>query len=169
MATDHGKITALGFDRKGVADESLTFVPGDELLKACAGIKSAERGIVIDGDSATVTTYYKSASSKAKEFQVHRSIQPFPNVEGAIAACIERWGATPRVSEAAGRYDVAYLLKAIRAAGLLCDSLVLSAFDGGPLRLQGESIELIVLLLPQTAEPIPPLPDWILEFGAESA
>lgn len=167
-ASDHGKVTALGFDRKGKADETVTLIPGDELLKACAGIKSAERGIVIDGDRALVTTYYKAASSKAKEFPVHRSIQAFPDIDGAMAACAARWGATPRLSETAGRYDVTYLTKAIRAAGLLTDSLVLSAFDGGPLRLQGESIELMVLLMPQTAEPIPPLPEWILEFTAQT-
>ena len=44
-------------------------------------------------------------------------------------------------------------------------SLVLSAFDGGPLRLQGEGLELMILVMPQTAEPIPPIPDWVLRFS----
>lgn len=168
-ASDHGKVTALGFDRRGVGDETLDIIPSDELLKACAGIKTAERGIVIDGDTATVTTYYKASSAKGKEFQIQRAIKPFPAIDGAMAACAERWGCTPRLTETAGRYNLSYLTKAIRAAGLLVDSLVLSAFDGGPLRLQGESIELTILIMPQTAEPIPALPDWIQEFSLQAA
>jgi hypothetical protein len=156
-ASDHGKVTAVGFDRQGTADEALSILPSPELLKACAGIKTAERGISIDGDRALVTTYYKASSNKGKE------------IDAALAACVERWGATPELSQTAGRYRVAYLERAIKAAGLLADSLVLSAFDGGPLRLQGESIELIILVMPQTAEPIPAFPDWIQEFSRRTA
>lgn len=168
-ASDHGKVTAVGFDRQGVGDETTSIIPSSELLKACAGIKTAERGIVIDGDRAIVTTYYKTSSSKGKELPVHRSLTPFPAIDQALAACVARWGATPSLSQTAGRYRIAYLERAIKAAGLLADSLVLSAFDGGPLRLQGESIELIILVMPQTAEPIPELPDWIQAFGAAGA
>ncbi len=168
-ATDGGRVTALGFDRDGNADETVTVLPSSELLKACAGIKTADRGIVIDGDSAIVTTYYKSASSKGKELPVHHSITPFPPIDEAIAACVERWGATPAVGQTAGRYKVAYLERAIKNAGLLCDSLVLSAFDGGPLRVQGETIEICILVMPQAAEPIPPLPDWLARYGMRSA
>lgn len=168
-ASDHGKVTAVGFDRQGVGDETISIIPSSELLKACAGIKTAERGIVIDGDRAIVTTYYKTSSNKGKELPVHRSLTPFPAIDQALAACVARWGATPSLSQTAGRYRIAYLERAIKAAGLLADSLVLSAFDGGPLRLQGESIELIILVMPQTAEPIPELPDWIQAFGAAGA
>lgn len=168
-ASDHGKVTAIGFDRRGSADETISIIPSSELLKASAGIKTAERGISIDGDSALVTTYYKASSSKGKELPIQHAVTPFPDIDGALAACVERWGTTPALSETAGRYRVAYLERAIKAAGLLADSLVLSAFDGGPLRLQGESIELIILVMPQTAEPIPALPDWIQEFSRQSA
>jgi hypothetical protein len=163
-ASDHGKVTALGFDRKGSADEAITIIPSPELLKASSGIKTAERGIVIDGETATVTTYYKASSNNGKQLPVQHSITPFPDIDAALAACVQRWSATPSLSETAGRYRVAYLERAIKAAGLLADSLVLSAFDGGPLRLQGETLELIILVMPQTAEPIPALPDWIQQF-----
>ncbi len=168
-ATDAGKVTALGFDRNGKADESVTVIPSSELLKACAGIKTADRGIVIDGGSAIVTTYYKSSSSKGKEIPVHHSLTPFPPIDEAISACVDRWGVTPAVGQTAGRYKVTYLERAIKNAGLLCDSLVLSAFDGGPLRVQGESIELCILVMPQTAEAIPPIPDWLASCGMQSA
>ncbi len=168
-ASDHGKVTAVGFDRQGTADEALSILPSPELLKACAGIKTAERGISIDGDRALVTTYYKASSNKGKEIVIQHAITPFPDIDAALAACVERWGATPELSQTAGRYRVAYLERAIKAAGLLADSLVLSAFDGGPLRLQGESIELIILVMPQTAEPIPAFPDWIQEFSRRTA
>ena len=168
-ASDHGKVTAIGFDRRGSGDETTSIIPSSELLKACAGIKTAERGIVIDGDRAVVTTYYKASSNKGKELAVHRSLTPFPDIDAALAACVARWGTTPTLSQTAGRYRVAYLERAIKAAGLLADSLVLSAFDGGPLRLQGESIELIILVMPQTAEPIPQLPDWVQVFNPATA
>jgi len=167
--SDEGKVTALAFDRDGRGDETATIIPSTELLKACSGIKTAERGVVIDGNTAVVTTYYKTSSSKGKELPVHRSITPFPPIDQAIAACLDRWGAAPSLTETAGRYKVAYLERAIKNAGLLSDSLVLSAFDGGPLRLQGESIELCILVMPQTAEPIPAVPDWLQTFSSQAA
>jgi len=166
--SDEGKVTALAFDRDGRGDETATIIPSTELLKACSGIKTAERGVVIDGNSAVVTTYYKTSNSKGKELPVHRSITPFPPIDQAIAACIERWSATPKLSETAGRYKLRYLERAIRNAGLYSDSLVLSAFEGGPLRIQGESIELVILVMPQTAEPIPAVPDWLAEIATSA-
>jgi hypothetical protein len=167
-ASDEGKVTALGFDRQGSGDESLTIIPSPDLLKASAGIKSAERGLVIEGDSAIVTTYYKTSSNRGKELPIQRSVVPFPPIDQAIAACIERWSATPKLSETAGRYKLRYLERAIRNAGLYSDSLVLSAFEGGPLRIQGESIELVILVMPQTAEPIPAVPDWLAEIATSA-
>jgi hypothetical protein len=168
-ASDHGKVTAVGFDRQGHADETVNLIVTQDLLKASAGIKTAERGIQIDGEKAVVTTYYKSSSNKGKEFTVHRSEQAIPGFDSAIKACLDRWGVTPQLSETAGRYRVDYLERAIKAAGLLAESIVISAFDGGPLRLQGESIELMILVMPQTAVPIPALPDWIQEIGRQFA
>lgn len=168
-ASDQGKVTALGFDPQGRGDQSVTIIPSNELLKASAGIKTAERGLVIDGDTAIVTTYYKTSNNKGKEIPIQHSVVPFPPVEEAIAACLKRWGATPTLSATAGRYNLAYLERAIKNAGLYSDALVLSAFDGGPLRIQGESIELMILVMPQTAEPIPPVPSWIASMRRQTA
>lgn len=164
LASDGGKVAAIGYDANGVADETANLLPSNELLLACKGIKTAEREVSIDDLRAQVTTFYK-AGNESKEFLVLRSQEPYPPIRQALAACIDTWGATPSSSATAGRYRASYLEKAIKAAGALCDSLVLSAFDGGPLRLQGENLELMVLVMPQAAEPIPPVPDWAVNFA----
>jgi hypothetical protein len=93
----------------------------------------------------------------------------FPPLEGAIAACIERWSVTPSVSATAGRYAAPFLVKALKAASACSDSVALSAFDGGPLRIQCQGLDMLILVMPQTAEPIPTLPDWVCSFAnAES-
>lgn len=166
VASDGGKATAIGYDASGEADESANLLPSNDLLAACRGIKTAAREIAIDETRATVTTYHK-ASSDRKEFLLLRSAEPFPPIRAALAACLDTWGAAPSVSATAGRYSTHYLEKAIKAAGSLTDALVLSAFDGGPLRLQGDGLELMVLVMPQTAEPIPPVPDWAVKFARE--
>lgn len=163
-ASDHGRITALGFDPAGKGDEVCDLIADDKLLQACKGIKSAERDIRIEEQRAIVTTYRKG-SNEAKEFAILRSSAPFPPLEQAVAACVRRWSATPELTATAGRYDAHYLERAIKAAGFLCDSLVLSAFDGGPLRLQGEGLELMILVMPQTAEPVPAIPEWAIRFS----
>lgn len=163
-ASDHGRVTALGFDPAGRGDEVCDLIADDKLLQACKGIKSAERDVRLEDSRAIVTTYRKT-TSESKEFPILRASTPFPPIDQAVAACVQRWSATPELTATAGRYDATYLEQAVKAAGLLCDSLVLSAFDGGPLRLQGEGLELMILVMPQTAEPIPPIPDWVLRFS----
>lgn len=164
-SSNQGRVTFLGFDADGTAEESCDLIPDRALLDACAGIKTADRDIVIDGATAKVTTYRKIASNEVKEFNVQRSSAAFPPIHDALRACIERWSATPQVSGTAGRYGTSYLTKALKAAGLQADSLVLSSFDGGPLRLHSDTLDMIVLVMPQTAEPIPPLPDWICSYA----
>lgn len=167
-ASDGGKVSMLGYDAKGRADESRDILAAPDLLRACAGIKTAERDVRIDGESALVTTYRKTTSAETKEFPIAPATAPFPPLDRALAACIARWSAAPSLSATAGRYDTYYLEKAIKTAGHLCDSLVLSAFDGGPLRLQGEGLDVLILVMPQTAEPVPPLPQWVQDFAAIS-
>lgn len=164
-SSNQGRITFLGFDRQGKADESCDLIPDKPLLDACAGIKTAEREIAIDGTTARVTTYRKTAGNETKEFLVLRSSAGFPPIQDALSACVERWSATPTSSATAGRYATTYLTKALKAAGLHNDSIVMSAFDGGPLRLHSETLDMLILVMPQTAEPIPTLPDWICSFA----
>ena len=164
-STNQGHVSFMGYDRQGTAEESCNIIPGDKLLAACAGIKSAERDIVIDGTSARVTTYRKTAANETKEFQVFYSSADFPPLEDAIAACITRWSATPAISATAGRYAAPFLTKAIKAASACSDSIALSAFDGGPLRIQCQGLDMLILIMPQVAEPVPALPDWICSFA----
>lgn len=167
-ASDQGRVSMLGYDRRGQGDETCNLLPGADLLKACAGIKSAERDVRIEDDEAAVTTYRKTAGNEVKRFPILRATAPFPPLDRAVSACIQRWGATPAASATAGRYATAYLEKAVKSAGHLCESLVLSGFDGGPLRLHGESLDIMILVMPQTAEPVPPLPQWVQDFAAGS-
>lgn len=161
-ATDQGKVAVVGFDPRGEASgETCLLVPA-ELGRACRAVKTGPREITIDGMNATVRSYTKGGSSKAVELLVQHSAVEFPPLDQALRACVARWGQTPEASATAGRYDAGLLERAIKAAGSLADSIVLSAFDGGPLRLQGEGLEILIVLMPQTAEPIPPLPQWIL-------
>lgn len=164
-STNQGHVSFLGYDRQGTADESCNIIPSDKLLTACTGIKSAERDIVIDGPSARVTTYRKTADNEVKEFQVFYSSMEFPPLEEAIAACISRWSATPTTSATAGRYAAPFLTKAIKAASACSDSVALSAFDGGPLRIQCQGLDMLILIMPQAAEPVPALPDWVCSFA----
>ena len=164
VASDGGKVTAIGYDPRGVADEHANLLPSADVLAACKGLKGAEREVTIDGLSATVTTYRKT-KSESKELLILRSSEPFPPIQQALAACIATWGTTPTSSATAGRYQSRYLEKALKAASSCGESVVLSAFDGGPLRLHVDGLELMVLVMPQTAEPIPSLPDWAVNFA----
>jgi len=168
-SSDHGRVSALAFDRQGRADESCDLLASSELLRSCSGIKTAERELSLEGDTLSVTTYRKKAAHEVKTFPLQRASAPFPPLDQAVAACVRHWGAAPTLSRTAGRYDSAYLEKALKAAGHLCDSLVLSSFDGGPLRLQSDTLELVILVMPQTAAPIPPLPDWLERFAADAS
>ena len=162
-STNKGHIAFVGHDPKGIGDEARTLLPTPDLVRAAKGIKTAERYITIDGATAQVTTRRKTTSQTA-EFQVADATSAFPPLAAVMSAAVERWSVTPRTTETAGRYDAALLEKTIRAAAGAGVSIVLSAFDGGPLRLQLEDIEAVILLMPQTAEPVPSVPQWLCRY-----
>jgi len=171
-STDKGNIACLGFDGQGTADETIHLLPSTELIRAARGIKSAPRGIEITGITpgshsamAKVTTYMKSAS-KAVEVPIQLSGVDFPPLAKTMQAVLERWGKAPSSSDTAGRYDATYLNKAIKALGGAHASITFSCFDGGPLRLQSPDQDVVILVMPQTADPIPPVPDWLEVFSA---
>jgi hypothetical protein len=161
MATNHGHVACIARDPNGQADTTRTLLPSDELLKAAKPIKSAERYLSIDDSTALVTTRYKAASDKSIELPVTDSNLAFPPLTTILRGCIDHWSAAPETTTTAGRYDTTLLVQALKAAGECCDSLVLAAYDGGPLRLQSETLKLVVLLMPQTAAPIPQVPNWL--------
>jgi hypothetical protein len=160
-ATDQGKVAVVGYDPRGEASGPTCLIASDELIRACRAVKSATRELSIEGMAATVRSITKSTSKSVEMLVQHSSVE-FPPLDQAIAQCVARWGQTPKLSETAGRYDSALLERTIKAAGCLASSIVLSAYDGGPLRIQAQGLELLILLMPQTAEPIPPVPEWIL-------
>jgi hypothetical protein len=162
-ASDRGAAAFYGFDPTGVAPEEATFSPGKELAAACKGIKTAQRELTIEEDVAVVTTYYKEHST-SKEFKVAR-LREQPPLRQVVDAAIDLWGEVPQTTTTAGRYDLGLLNKATRAIAEEADSLVLSGYDGGPLRLQSEQLRCVVLLMPQTAQPLPALPPWLADYA----
>jgi hypothetical protein len=166
VASDRGAATFVGFDPSGHASTAATFLPGKELASACKGIKSAQRELTIDGDLAAVTTYYKE-HSKSQEFPVVACSEQ-PCLRQALANMLALWGQTPELSTTAGRYDLKLLTKAVKAITEESDNLVISGYNGGPLRLQSEQLRCVVLLMPQTAEPIPPVPPWLVDYAVSA-
>jgi hypothetical protein len=166
-SSDRGAASFYGFDPQGYAPEEATFSPGDKLASACNGIKTAARELTIEDTVARVTTYYKDHSNSA-EFVATR-LQHAAPLRHAIAGVIGLWRETPELSTTAGRYDIDLLTKACRSIAKEGDSVVISGYDGGPLRLQSERLNCVVLLMPQTAQPLPPLPPWLADFGQEGA
>lgn len=164
-STDKGNVACLAFDAAGNGDESMCVLPSGELIRACKGIKSAERGIKIEGDVALVTTYRKT-TSETKEIPVLKSSVSFPPLASAIQDCLNRWSMTPTVSNSSGRYNITYINNALKSLSVFNSSIVLSAFDGGPMRIQGADDNIVILVMPQTAEPIPPCPDWLQRFAS---
>lgn len=162
-STDGGRVVCLAYDPGGQCDQTTRILPDSDLLRFCRGIKTAERELRIKGNSAVVTTFRKTTSEK-KEFIVNHSISDSPPLAKAVQACIDKWSATPALSCTAGRYESAYVERALK--GLAHDgSVVISAFDGGPMRIQTDQGNVVILVMPQTAEPIPPIPDWLIEYA----
>jgi hypothetical protein len=166
-ASDRGAATLIGWDPNGSASSEACLLPSRDLANACKGIKTAERDVSIDDDQAVVTTFFKS-HSVAKEFPVTYSSCPPPPFEETIAAAISYWHATPELSRTAGRYDLGLLLKALKALGSEDDAVVLSAWQGGPLRLQRGDVQAVILVMPQEAQPLPGIPAWLEDFAKQA-
>ena len=178
-STDHGKIACLAFDPVGSGDETVQLLPNNDLIKACRGIKTAERTITIGSNritescpaqppspanTAIVTTHRKSTNDRVEVPLLYSSIE-FPPLAKTLRAMLERWSGLPSTSATAGRYDANYLQKAIKGLTAQNSSVVLSAFDGGPMRIQGDNDSVVILVMPQTAEPIPPIPEWLTAYS----
>lgn len=166
MATKNGHAACVARDPSGHADEERTILPSDELLKAAKPIKSADRFLVLSQATVTVTTRYAKSPDKSIELALTDSSKTFPALRLVFQQCLQRWSACPELSSTVGRYDSDLLLHAIKAAGG-SSSLVISAYDGGPLRLQSESLEAVILVMPQTATPIPTVPEWLLTYALD--
>ena len=180
VAATDSKVACIAFDQGGSADQSIVLLPSPDLLRACRGIKTAERLVTIGSDgiptscppssaqapnTAMVSTIRKTTGPSKVEIPIQYSSVPFPPLNEVMKGVVDRWSANPQTSPTAGRYDANYLQKAIKGLSALNSSIVLSAFDGGPMRLQTDDGSVVLLLMPQTAESIPPVPDWILSYA----
>ncbi len=164
-STDRGNIACLAHDPAGRADRVMRLLPDAELIKLCRGIKTAERQLRIEGNNALISTFRESTTEK-RETIVNESISDFPPLSGAISSCLSKWSDTPTVSSTAGRYESVYIERALKGLATTSDSVVLSAFDGGPLRIQTDKANIVVLVMPQLKEKIPSVPEWLSDYAA---
>lgn len=179
-STDRGNIACVAFDQNGTGDESVCLIPTNDLIKACRGIKTAERTITISpsrvtescpaqppiaANTAIVTTHRKSTNDRVEVPLQYSSVE-FPQLALSLQFLIQQWSETPITSDTAGRYEASYVQKAIKSIATQCSSVVLSSFVGGPMRIQGDNDSVIILVMPQTAEPIPPVPQWLTDYAA---
>lgn len=165
-ATDNGSVALIGYDPNGEADRPAALLPSAELIRASRGIKSAERGITIDLENrrGSVTTYRKS-NNETKEFPILEASSPFPPLNEAIAACLSFWNKETPTTTTSGRYSSKLLAKAASAAEALGESVSFCGFSGGPLRLDIEDATALILVMPQTAKPVAPIPSWLADYA----
>jgi len=164
-ATDRGNVALLAFDATGRADERDVILPTSDLRKACHPLKTAKRILEIHGDRGVVITERKGKDQRA-EVTIHRGAGEFPPLAEVMQRVCSVWAKDPGKSETAGRYDLAYLGKVIKSIEARQTSVVLSAFDGGPLRAQADDGSICALVMPQTKEPIPGLPQFLADYAA---
>ena len=169
-STDKGNVACLAFDPAGEGDETINLLPNSELIKASRGVKTATRTLVIEDDIAKVTTYRKT-TSETKEIPINRSSVNSPNLAKALKDCLDHWDRldAQSVSATAGRYNISYIQRAIKGLSTLNASVILSSVNGGPMRIEEGSGDIVVLVMPQTAEPIPPIPQWLRNYAHEGA
>lgn len=163
-ATDSGRIAFMAFDETGKGDCSVHLLPTSELLKHARPLKTATRTLRIEDSQATVITERKT-KSESIEIPITLSKGGFADLAGVMQQVAQRWGKTPSMAETCGRYDAIYLQRAFKAIDVLGGSVVMAALDGGPLRIESSNQDVIVLVMPQTANPIPSLPDFLLSYG----
>lgn len=168
-STDKGNVACLAYDPSGEGDETINLLPNSELVKASRGVKTANRTVFIEGDIARVTTHRKS-TSETKEVSINRSTVNSPNLAKALKDCLDHWDKldAESMSATAGRYNLTYIQRAIKGLSTLNASVILSSFNGGPMRIEESSGEIVILVMPQTAEPIPPIPQWLRKFAANT-
>jgi len=170
-ASDRGALTFVGYDETGSIDEAATLLPTAELAAASRGIKSGPRTLTIDTGTrvATVTTHLKTKAGKTVEMAAPPvSTIAFPDVQTVLANFIAHWEANGRTGDTAGRYEAKLLLKALRVAEGLGDVVVLCGITGGPLLINIEGSGLLLMLLAQAAQPLPPPPGWAKRWAQDS-
>lgn len=162
-ATDAGRIAFLGFDPAGKGDEEVVLLPTAELIKNTRPLKSAARWIEIEGNTARCSKILKT-TSQVTEIPITRSQSPPADLVGAMKAVSETWGKDVAVVNA-GNFNANFLLRAFKAIEQLGGSITMSHLAGGPLRVESTEGGAIVLVMPESARKVPPLPHYLEAFA----
>jgi hypothetical protein len=162
-STDAGKMAFLAYDHSGKGDEEVILLPTPELLKETRPLKSASRWLEIESAQARCSKITKT-TTKTVEIPITRSAVTPPDLVGVMKTVAVQWGKDcPCVD--AGNFSATYLQKAFRAIESLGSSVVMSHLNGGPLRVESLESQAMVMIMPQTAQPIPELPDFLYAFA----
>lgn len=162
-STDAGKLAFLAFDGQGKGDEEIVLLPTAELLKNTRPLKSASRWLEIESSQARCSKLTKN-TTQTVEIPITRSVATPPDLVGVMKTVATQWGKDcPCVD--AGNFDASYLQKAFRAIESLGSSVTMSHLNGGPLRVESHDSPVMVMVMPQTAEPIRPLPEFLHQFA----
>jgi len=162
-STDAGKLAFLAYDHAGHGDEEVILLPTPDLIKHCRPLKSASRGIEIEGDTARCSKSTKN-TTQTSEIPITRSAVPPSDLVGVMKTVATLWGKDiPCVN--AGNFNANYLQKAFRSIESLGSSITMSHLEGGPLRIESTTGCALVMVMPETARPIPELPEYLLKFA----
>ena len=162
-STDAGRLAFLAYDHSGKGDEEIILLPTADLIKETRPLKSATRWLEIEGETARCSKLTK-ATTKTSEVPITRSAVAPPDLVGAFRVVAETWGKDiPCVD--CGNFNASYLQKAFRAIESLGSSITLSHLSGGPLRIESTTGCALVMVMPETARPIPELPEYLLKFA----
>jgi hypothetical protein len=161
VSSDQGRVTLIAHDPTGSADESVNVIPDPQLLKIARPIKTAERRLTLEDSTATVLTLRKTNFEK-KTSTFQRSTADFPPIRQALSRCLQAWDSELPVSE--GRYDADYLLRIFNILAPLSEYCTFSSYDGGPLRIQTDSLDATVFLMPLNAAEPAPVARYLREY-----
>ena len=162
-ATEGGRMAFLAYDHAGKGDEEVVLLPSADLLKNCRPLKSASRWLEIECSTARCSKSTKN-TTQTVEIPITRSAVPPPDLVGVMRTVAEQWGKdTPCVD--AGNFSAEFLQKAFRAIESLGSSVTLSHLNGGPLRVESTVGTAMVMVMPESARPIPDLPEYLFAYA----
>lgn len=172
VAATDGNTAFVALDRHGTASCNLALLPEAALVKAAAPIKTAKRTLILDTEenSASVFTHRKTTTGSTLVFDLPVvSTVDLPPLRRVLQQVAHAWD-TPAMAPVvnSGRYQVNLLLKTLEAAGKLGDLVTLHGWDGGPIRVEAEGSDVLLLVMPTHACVMPGAPPWLEEFCAAS-
>lgn len=166
-ATEGGRLAFLAYDHAGKGDEEVVLLPSADLLKNCRPLKSASRWLEIECSTARCSKSTKN-TTQTIEIPITRSAVPPPDLVGVMQAIAEQWGKdcpNQQFCTEAGNFNASYLQKAFRAIEALGSSLTVSHLNGGPLRIESLSTAAMVMVMPEYAQEVPELPEYLFEYA----